>query len=300
MELQKSKIYVVPTPIGNLADITLRSLDVLKNVDVIYCEDTRNTSKLLNYYDIKTPLVSYHKHNEQSRSEEIIDKILLENINCAVVSDAGMPSISDPGQILLEKAIDRDVDIEVLPGASAAITALVRSGFDSLQFAFLGFVPRKNADKNKFYEQIKNATMTTIIYESVHRIEATVEELSEFLGDRKICVLRELTKIHESVMKGTCAEVIEMLKNEIVKGEFVIVIYKLIEENEEIDVKEKLTELINDGISKKQAVKIVSDMYGLKKNDVYKESLELWFQKIWWMKYPIWIKDLKIGKISLN
>ena len=284
MELQKSKIYVVPTPIGNLADITLRSLDVLKNVDVIYCEDTRNTSKLLNYYDIKTPLVSYHKHNEQSRSEEIIDKILLENINCAVVSDAGMPSISDPGQILLEKAIDRDVDIEVLPGASAAITALVRSGFDSLQFAFLGFVPRKNADKNKFYEQIKNATMTTIIYESVHRIEATVQELSEFLEDRKICVLRELTKIHESVMKGTCAEVIEMLKNETVKGEFVIVIDKLIEEDEDIDVKEKLTELINDGMSKKQAVKIVSDVYGLKKNDVYKESLELWFQKIWWMK----------------
>ena len=275
MELQKSKIYVVPTPIGNLADMTLRSLDVLKNVDVIYCEDTRNTSKLLNYYDIKTPLVSYHKHNEQSRSEEIIDKILLENINCAVVSDAGMPSISDPGQILLEKAIDRDVDIEVLPGASAAITALVRSGFDSLQFAFLGFVPRKNADKNKFYDQIKNATMTTIIYESVHRVEATVQELSEFLGDRKICVLRELTKIHESVMKGTCAEVIEMLKNEIVKGEFVIVIDKLIEEDEDIDVKEKLTELINDGMSKKQAVKIVSDVYGLKKNDVYKESLEL-------------------------
>ena len=172
MELQKSKIYVVPTPIGNLKDMTLRSLDVLKNVDVIYCEDTRNTSKLLNYYDIKTPLVSYHKHNEQSRSEEIIDKILLEHINCAVVSDAGMPSISDPGQILLEKAIDRNVDIEVLPGASAAITALVRSGFDSLQFAFLGFVPRKNSDKNKFYDQIKNATMTTIIYESVHRVEA--------------------------------------------------------------------------------------------------------------------------------
>lgn len=275
MELQKSKIYVVPTPIGNLADMTLRSLDVLKNVDVIYCEDTRNTSKLLNYYDIKTPLVSYHKHNEQSRSEEIIDKILLKNINCAVVSDAGMPSISDPGQILLEKAIDRGVDIEVLPGASAAITALVRSGFDSLQFVFLGFVPRKNSEKNKFYDQIKNATMTTIIYESVHRIEATVQELSGFLGNRKICVLRELTKIHESVMKGTCAEVIEMLKNETVKGEFVIVIDKLIEEDEDIDVKEKLTELINDGMSKKQAVKIVSDVYGLKKNDVYKESLEL-------------------------
>lgn len=275
MELEKSKIYVVPTPIGNLKDMTLRSLDVLKNVDVIYCEDTRNTSKLLNYYDIKTPLVSYHKHNEQSRSEEIIDKILLEHINCAIVSDAGMPSISDPGQILLEKAIDRDVDIEVLPGASAAITALVRSGFDSLQFAFLGFVPRKKAEKNKFYDQIKNATITTIIYESVHRVEATVEELSEFLGNRKICVLRELTKIHESVIKGTCPEVIEMLKNETVKGEFVIVIDKLIKENEEIDVKGKLTELINDGISKKQAVKIVSDMYGLKKNDVYKESLEL-------------------------
>lgn len=280
MELEKSKIYVVPTPIGNLEDMTLRSLDVLKNVDIIYCEDTRNTSKLLNYYDIKTPLVSYHKHNEQSRSEEIIDKILLENINCAVVSDAGMPSISDPGQILLEKAIDRDVDIEVLPGASASITALVRSGFDSLQFMFLGFVPRKNAEKNKFYEQIKNATMTTIIYESVHRIESTVEELSKFLGSRKICVLRELTKIHESVIKGTCAEVMEMLKNETVKGEFVIVIDKLIEEDEDIDVKEKLTELIDDGISKKQAVKIVSDLYDLKKNDVYKVSLELWFQKI--------------------
>lgn len=287
MELEKSKIYVVPTPIGNLEDMTLRSLDVLKNVDIIYCEDTRNTSKLLNYYDIKTPLVSYHKHNEQSRSEEIIDKILLENINCAVVSDAGMPSISDPGQILLEKAIDRDVDIEVLPGASASITALVRSGFDSLQFMFLGFVPRKNAEKNKFYEQIKNATMTTIIYESVHRIESTVEELSKFLGSRKICVLRELTKIHESVIKGTCAEVMEMLKNETVKGEFVIVIDKLIEEDEDIDVKEKLTELIDDGISKKQAVKIVSDLYDLKKNDVYKVSLELWFQKIWLMQYLI-------------
>ena len=275
MELEKSKIYVVPTPIGNLEDMTLRSLDVLKNVDVIYCEDTRNTSKLLNFYDIKTPLVSYHKHNEQSRSEEIIDKIFLENINCAVVSDAGMPSISDPGQILLEKAIDRDVDIEVLPGASASITALVRSGFDSLQFMFLGFVPRKNIEKNKFYEQIQNSTMTTIIYESVHRIESTVEELSKFLGNRKICVLRELTKIHESVIKGTCDEVMEMLKNETVKGEFVIVIDKLIEENECIDVKEQLTELIDDGISKKQAVKIVSDLYNLKKNDVYKVSLEL-------------------------
>ena len=275
MELQKSKIYVVATPIGNLADMTLRSLDVLKNVDVIYCEDTRNTSKLLNYYDIKTPLVSYHKHNEQSRSDEIIEKILDENINCAVVSDAGMPSISDPGQILLEKAMEGNVDVEVLPGASASITALVRSGFDSLQFAFLGFVPRKNSEKEKFYEQIKNATMTTIIYESVHRVEATVDELSEFLGDRKICVLRELTKIHETVIKGTCAEVLEKIKNEPIKGEFVIVIDKLIEKSSEIDVKEKLIELIDDGISKKKAVKIVCDLYGLKKNDVYKESLEI-------------------------
>lgn len=275
MELQKSKIYVVATPIGNLADMTLRSLDVLKNVDVIYCEDTRNTSKLLNYYDIKTPLVSYHKHNEQSRSDEIIEKILDENINCAVVSDAGMPSISDPGQILLEKAMEGNVDVEVLPGASASITALVRSGFDSLQFAFLGFVPRKNSEKEKFYEQIKNATMTTIIYESVHRVVDTIGELGEFLEDRQICVLRELTKIHETVIKGTCAEVLEKIKNEPIKGEFVIVIDKLIEKSSEIDVKEKLIELIDDGISKKKAVKIVCDLYGLKKNDVYKESLEI-------------------------
>ncbi|WP_297810348.1 16S rRNA (cytidine(1402)-2'-O)-methyltransferase [uncultured Finegoldia sp.] len=275
MELQKSKIYVVATPIGNLADMTLRSLDVLKNVDVIYCEDTRNTSKLLNYYDIKTPLVSYHKHNEQSRSDEIIEKILDENINCAVVSDAGMPSISDPGQILLEKAMEGNVDVEVLPGASASITALVRSGFDSLQFAFLGFVPRKNSEKEKFYEQIKNSCMTTIIYESVHRVVDTIEELGEFLEDRQICVLRELTKIHETVIKGTCTEVLEKIQKEPIKGEFVIVIDKLIEKSSEIDVKEKLIELIDDGISKKKAVKIVCDLYGLKKNDVYKESLEI-------------------------
>ncbi len=275
MELEKSKIYVVPTPIGNLADMTLRSLEVLKNVDVIYCEDTRNTSKLLNYYDIKTPLVSYHKHNEQSRSEEIIDRILFENINCAIVSDAGMPSISDPGQILLEKAMDRDVDIEVLPGASATITALVRSGFDSSKFAFLGFVPRKNSDKKIFYDEIQKANMTTIIYESVHRIKDSVRELGEILGDRKICVLRELTKIHESVIKGTCQEVLDRFEEETLKGEFVIVIDKFEGDDTTIDVKEKLLELMNDGMSKKQAVKIVSDMYNLKKNDVYKESLNL-------------------------
>ena len=282
MQVQKSfkgqssygTLYLVPTPIGNLQDMTFRSVQILKEVDLICAEDTRNTGLLLKHFEIETKQYSFHEHNAYEKIPDLLER-LKSGLSLAQVSDAGMPSISDPGQILLEKAIDRDIDIEVLPGASAAITALVRSGFDSLQFAFLGFVPRKNADKNKFYEQIKNATMTTIIYESVHRVEATVEELSEFLGDRKICVLRELTKIHESVMKGTCAEVIEMLKNETVKGEFVIVIDKLIEENEEIDVKEKLTELINDGISKKQAVKIVSDMYGLKKNDVYKESLEL-------------------------
>ncbi|MDY6064739.1 MAG: 16S rRNA (cytidine(1402)-2'-O)-methyltransferase [Finegoldia sp.] len=273
--MEESKIYIVATPIGNMEDITIRSLKVLKEVDTIYCEDTRNTIKLLKHYGISTPLISYHEHNEKSRSQEIIERVQMGEI-CAVVSDAGMPGISDPGQVLIQAAIENGVDIEVLPGPTAFATALVRSGFDNSTFKFMGFIPRKNKDKIDFYEKIKNADSTVIIYESVHRIIDSLKELKDVLGKRRICLCRELTKIYESVYIGQVSEVLKALESDFVKGEFVIVIEKNSESVcEDIDIKAELIKLIDRGMSKKDAVSQIASSYNIKKNLVYKESLEI-------------------------
>lgn len=273
--MEKSKIYIVATPIGNMEDITLRALRILKEVDVIYCEDTRNTIKLLKHYEINTPLVSYHEHNEKARASEIIEKVEKGEV-CAVVSDAGMPGISDPGQVIIEKAIENNIDIEVLPGATAFATAMVRSGFDNSSFQFLGFIPRKNKEKEAFYKRIEEAESTLIVYESVHRIEKSLVDLKDILKDRRICVCRELTKIYESVYIGKVSDVIDDLKKDVLKGEFVIVIEKRKEKDIcDIDIKEELIKLVSEGASKKEAVAILSDRYKLKKNLVYKKSLEI-------------------------
>ncbi|WP_099203601.1 16S rRNA (cytidine(1402)-2'-O)-methyltransferase [Miniphocaeibacter massiliensis] len=270
-----NKLYIVPTPIGNLKDITIRSLEALENVDIIYCEDTRNTIKLLNHYDIKTKLKSYHEHNEKERVAEIISE-LDAGLNLAVVSDAGMPGISDPGHVIIKELIKHNIAFDVLPGATATITALVSSGLNTDRFAFLGFYPRENSEAKKFIKILSEIEMTSIIYESVHRVKNTIKVLANEFPSRQIAVIREITKLHEERIRGTCSEVYEIYKDkENVKGEFVIILEKAEKIEEEIDIKKELLNEIELGLSKKDAVKNIVKKYDLNKNEVYKISLEI-------------------------
>ena len=249
-----SKVYLVPTPIGNLGDITLRALEVLKNVDLIAAEDTRQTLKLLNHFEIKKPLISYHKHNEQGKGEEILRRVK-EGTSVAIVSDAGTPGISDPGSVVVEKCIEEGIEFEVLPGATAFTTALIYSGLDTTKFMFKGFFPRENKDKRSFIEDIKDRTETIIIYESPYRILDTLEE----------------AKIH--------------FEENAPKGEFVCVISgktdKEIEEENtskwiSMSIEEHIIHYIdNEGMKKKDAIKQVAKDRGVAKSEIYKFSLDI-------------------------
>ncbi|MBU5488340.1 16S rRNA (cytidine(1402)-2'-O)-methyltransferase [Clostridium sp. MSJ-8] len=281
--MENGKLYLVPTPIGNLKDITLRALEVLKNVDVIAAEDTRQTLKLLNHFEIKKSLMSYHKHNEMSKGEDIISK-LKSGFNVAIVTDAGTPGISDPGAVIVEKCIAENLEFEVLPGATAFTTALVYSGLDTTKFEFRGFISRDTKERRETIEEIKNSRNTIIIYESPYRIKSTLELLLKELGDRKIALCRELTKLHEEIIRGSIKEVIDAVEDRNIKGEFVIVISgktqeQVDEENKEkwadIDVKQHLINLIDEGMTKKEAIKVVSKERGLSKNEVYKIAIDI-------------------------
>lgn len=267
-------IYFVPTPIGNLKDITLRALEVLESVSVIFCEDTRTTKKLLDHYEIKNKLVSYHKFNEYQRIEEVIN-LVNDGNEIAVVSDAGMPGISDPGSVLINALIENGIDYTVLPGASASITALVLSGFDSSNFTFSGFIPQKGSEKTEFIEKIKNSKETQIFYEAPHRILKTLEALSKAFPNRRVCVIREISKLFEDIKifeakDFDTAGIIE-------KGEIVVLVDKDETEIEITDdlIRNKLLELIDDGVTKKSAVKEVSKLLGVNKNLVYEISLNI-------------------------
>ncbi len=221
--MNEPKIYIVSTPIGNLGDITLRAIDVLKNVDVVLCEDTRVTIKLLNHYDIKTSTLSYHQHSDDKKVKEI-QNLLEQEKQLALVTDAGTPGISDPGNKLIEELLKSipNLKIEVIPGASAVTAALAISGFPTDKFVFLGFAPHKNKRK-KFFSELAKYKYTVCIYESNHRILKTLNELNENLEkNRKIVVCRELTKKFETIYRGTAGGIIDMAVKE--KGEFVIVI----------------------------------------------------------------------------
>lgn len=277
------KLYLVPTPIGNLKDITLRALEVLKEVDIIAAEDTRQTLKLLNHFEIKKSLMSYHMHNEQAKGEEIINK-LKEGLNIAIVTDAGTPGISDPGAIVVRKCINEEIQFEVLPGATAITTALVYSGLDTSKFIFRGFIPRETKDRKILLQEILNSKETLIFYESPHRIMSTLVLLRENLGNRKIALCRELTKMYEEIKRGTIDEMIEEMKDKNIKGEFVMVVEGLsdeeIEKNnrkkwEDISIKEHIELLISEGNTKKEAVKIVAKERSLPKSEVYKISTEI-------------------------
>ena len=277
------KIYLVPTPIGNLGDITLRALEVLKSVDLIAAEDTRQSLKLLNHFNIKKSLISYHKHNEQGKSEELIDRVR-NGENIAVISDAGTPGISDPGSIVLKKCIENGIDVKVLPGATAFTTAIIYSGLDTSAFIFRGFLPRENKEKKEFVESLKDRRETIIFYESPYRVIDTLTFLKENFGNRNIAVCRELTKLHEEIYRGSLEEAIYYFNDNIPKGEFVLVLQgKSLEEIrnenvakwEDMSIKDHIIYFINQGMSKKDAIKQVSKDRELPKSEVYKHSIEI-------------------------
>ncbi len=274
------KLYICPTPIGNLEDITYRTLRILNEVDLIAAEDTRHSLQLLNHFDISKPLTSYHEHNKDSKGGYLITK-LLEGENIALISDAGMPGISDPGQDIIAEAIENNIEIEVLPGATAFVTALVGSGMDTHKFVFEGFLDRDKKLRRKRLEEIKNEKRTTIFYESPHRLKETLKDMLKYLGNRKIAVNRELTKKYQEIIREDIETVIEIFNNREVKGEFVLIVEGFSGEVEEVGKYDELNEreyviqLMEEGINKKDAIKIVCKDRKLKKDIVYKQVLDL-------------------------
>ena len=277
------KLYLVPTPIGNLKDITLRALEVLNMVDLIAAEDTRHSLRLLNHFNIKKTLISYHMHNEQGKSENIIE-FLKQGKNIALVSDAGTPGISDPGRVIVLKCIEENIEFEVLPGATAITTALVYSGLITEKFIFTGFFPRENKKRRSIIEELKERKETLIFYEAPHRLKSTLQFLRDTLGNRKIAVCRELTKIHEEVLRMNIEEIISHYSNNDPRGEYVLVIEgksqeEIIKEKndkwKELTVEEHIKKYIDEGIGKKDAMKRVAKDRKMSKSEIYKYSLNL-------------------------
>ena len=274
-ENMNGKLYLVATPIGNLEDITLRALRVLKEVDIIAAEDTRTTLKLLNHFEIKKPLISNHRHNEENREEELINK-LKEGLNIAVVSDAGTPGISDPGEVIAKKAIEEGIEVIPIPGACAAISALIASGLDTKEFAFYGFLPLNKKLRKEKLEELKSETKTAIIYEAPHKIKETLNDLKEFLEHREVVLAREITKIHEEFIRGKIEDI--LIKSENLKGEMIL----LIQGNEKIEKENFLNNLSleehfnfykNQGLDKKDIIKKIAKDRGVNKNEIYKQFI---------------------------
>lgn len=269
------KLYICPTPIGNLEDITLRTLRILGEVDIIAAEDTRHSLRLLNHYEIKKPLTSYHEHNIREKGPELIQR-LLDGKNIALISDAGMPGISDPGEDLIKLAIEEGIQVIGLPGPTASITALVVSGLTTDKFVFEGFLPSKKKDRVGALKTLVEEKRTIIFYESPHRVLNSLEDMLNTLGNRKIAIGRELTKHYEEIFRGNFETAIQRFSEDQVKGEFVIVV----EGNKEIivvevDIEQELIKHIESGLSKKEAIQTIVEEKKVPKNIVYKESLKL-------------------------
>ncbi|ASK61725.1 16S rRNA (cytidine(1402)-2'-O)-methyltransferase [Virgibacillus phasianinus] len=220
---EKGTVYIVPTPIGNLEDITFRALKVMESASLIAAEDTRNTKKLLTHFDIHTQLISYHDHNKESRGEQLLERLEAGD-SIAFVSDAGMPGISDPGYEMVQAAVKADIPVVVLPGANAAVCALIGSGLATDEFLFYGFLPRKKKDRLKELERLKPMRPSLLFYESPYRLKETVSAIYEQLGDRQITLARELTKRFEEYIRGTVSEIMEWTKQTELKGEFCVVV----------------------------------------------------------------------------
>jgi len=281
--MESGKLYVVPTPIGNLKDITLRALEVLESSDIIAAEDTRQSLKLLNHYNIKKPLVSYHKFNEQNKSGSLI-QMLKDGRIVALVSDAGSPGISDPGSVIIKKCLEEGIPFEVLPGATAVITALVYSGMDTDKFTFLGFFPRETKDRKRLIEDIRDSEETLVMYEAPHRLLEALAFIGDNLGNRQIAVCRELTKIHEEIYRGVIQDALAHFSLKQIKGEIVLVIkgkseLEIKEEREkewaDLSVKEHILSYMKQGRSKKDSIKLVAADRGIPKSEVYRYSIEI-------------------------
>ena len=272
----KGILYLVPTPIGNLEDMSFRAIRLLKEADWIAAEDTRNTKKLCNYFEIETPVVSYHEHNKETSGEKLIQKVR-EGAKIALVSDAGMPTISDPGYELVVAAIEEKLTVVPLPGANAALTSLIASGLPSQPFYFYGFLHRNKKEKRTELEQLKWHSATMIFYESPHRLKETLTIMLEILGNRKITLCRELTKKYEEFIRGSLDEVLEWAHRDEIRGEFCIIIEGTKEKKEEepswwenVSVEEHVQHYISEmNLSSKEAIKLTAKDRGMNKRDVY-------------------------------
>lgn len=273
---EKGTLYICATPIGNLGDITLRVLETLKGVDFIAAEDTRHSRKLLDHYAIKTPLLSYHQHNEKQRASELIGR-LKEGQSGALISDAGMPGISDPGQILISQCLEEDIIIDVLPGPNAALTALVLSGMPTESFVYLGFLPLNKGERKRVLSKISELPYTIIFYEAPHRLTRTLQDIFEILGDRETVVARELTKLHQTVHRGLTGDLLARFQATPPKGECCLLLAPFEEKKKEgkpADWLEELGRMESEGQDRKEAMKIVAKRYGISKRDIYRAKLD--------------------------
>ena len=268
-------LYIVATPIGNLDDITLRAIKVLKDADLIAAEDTRHTLKLLNHLEISKPLISYYKQNEKVKTDILVEK-LKDGKNIALVSDAGTPVISDPGEEVVKSAIENNIKVVPIPGPCALITALISSGISAKEFEFIGFLPVNKKEKQERLKEVAEDTKTLIFYEAPHKLISTLEEMKEVLGNRKICLARELTKIHEEFLIGNISYLLDRVQEP--KGEYVIVVEgsniskKEIEKNKlkEMTIEEHYKYYEKLGYEKKEIIKRIAKDRSVNKNEIYK------------------------------
>lgn len=279
MQIQKSfkgqspygKLYLVATPIGNMDDMSIRMVNTLKEVDVIAAEDTRNTGLLLKHFGIETRQISFHEHNAQEKIPVLLD-LLKSGQNLAQVSDAGLPSISDPGHDLVKAAISEDIAVVTVPGPSAGISALIASGLAPQPHIFYGFLPRKSGQQKEFFESKKAYPETQIFYESPHRVKATLENMLEVYGDRSVVLVRELTKIYEEYQRGRISELIDYLAENALKGECLLIVAGASLEKEDkadADLLAEIDSLVQSGSKKNQAIKEVAKKYGRNKSQLY-------------------------------
>lgn len=279
----KGTLYIVGTPIGNLDDITIRAINTLKKVDVILAEDTRQTLKLLNHFEISKHMISYHRHNEDEKIKKVVE-FLDNGKNLALVSDAGMPIISDPGQNLVKYLVENKYSIEVIPGATAFVTAIVKSGMDSTRFTFEGFISINKKQRKERLKSLQKETRTMIFYEAPHKILNTLKDMYEYFGNRDICIARELTKLHEEFKYTSLYEAILDIESNGIKGEIVLVISGANEEViktqekdniENINSVELVKKFMSGGDTKKDAIKKVAKLKGVNRDTVYKECLDI-------------------------
>lgn len=271
-EKKEAVLYLVATPIGNLQDISFRAVEVLKNVGLVACEDTRHTRKLLSAFDIHVPLISCHEHNEDRRSPELIDK-MREGISIALVSDAGTPAVNDPGFRLVRDAVAAGLDVVPIPGPAAFVSAVVGSGLPTDSIFFGGFLPSRSGERRRRLEEVRAIPATLVFYESPHRLAGSIADCLDVLGDRNAAVARELTKLHEEFIRGTLSEISQRIGSADVKGELVLVIDRgstAADDTPQVSLAERVNRLQAEGMTNREAIKAAAKEFGLSRSEAYR------------------------------